>query len=83
MGYLAGEITCTRENRMFVDNGKAVSQVPCLVLEAHAHGLEALDSVGGHSDNGTERHVLGHLRRFMTRFCCTDPKVVGRVAQSS
>ena len=64
---------------MFVDNGKTASQVPCLVLEAD--GLEALDSVGGHSDNGTGRRVLGHMRRFVTRFGCTDPKVVGRIAQ--
>ena len=58
MGYRAGEITCTRGNRLFVDNGKIVSQVPCLVLEAHR--LEAPDSVGGHSDNGTGRRILGH-----------------------
>ena len=64
-----------------MDNGKAVSQEPCLVLEAH--GLEALDSVCGHSDNGTGRRVLGQLRGFMTQFGCTDPKVVGRAAQPS
>ena len=26
--------TCTRSNRLLVDNGKIVSQMPCLILEA-------------------------------------------------